>query len=275
MLDVTRAYGLNFLFPARDNAVGECLRIFGEFARPEVDLLRAYMEAGPPGALIDVGANVGSICLPLAAARPDWRVLAFEAHRGLAGILSANVLNNHLPNLEAFHAAVGAERAIVEFPTPSLREEGNFGEGGFHQQAPLEPILMRCLDEAAPADTRIVKVDVEGFEAEVFKGARRLIGTPVVWLFEWKANQAAVRANLAMFAAAGYRLFWFFAPFVTRDTAKRGEGGRARGDFNCLALPAGAPNLWDLIEITDPAAEPPKHGSHYGYLGRYGYVWRD
>lgn len=43
MLDLTRAYGLNFLFPERDSAVGKCLRDHGEFAPAEVALLSDYI----------------------------------------------------------------------------------------------------------------------------------------------------------------------------------------------------------------------------------------
>src|SRR4051812_3701795 len=113
MLDSTRAYGLDFLFPLHDHVVGSALKFYGEFARPEVDLIGAYMNALQLGSILDVGANIGSIALPLASRRPDWRVLAFEAHRGLAGVLSANVFGNGLSNVEVFHAAVGAQRGLA------------------------------------------------------------------------------------------------------------------------------------------------------------------
>ena len=67
MLDITRAYGLDFLFPKNDMVIGASLRQYGEFARPEVELIVEHMGSGPEGSCyIDVGANIGSIALPVA-----------------------------------------------------------------------------------------------------------------------------------------------------------------------------------------------------------------
>ena len=76
MLDSTITYGLTFLVPARDRAIGNSLRFYGEFAKPEIDFLVAC--AGDSGTLIDVGANLGAITLPFANQRAKWRVIGIE-----------------------------------------------------------------------------------------------------------------------------------------------------------------------------------------------------
>ena len=210
MLEVTEAYGLTLLYPRGDDAVGASLREHGEFARPESDLIGDYL-AGTPGTFIDVGANIGAIALPVAARHPECRVLAFEAHGGLAGVLAANAYGNRLFNVEPIHAAVGSAAGLVSFPSPRLGSVGNFGALGFGMSNPPRPAQVRmcALDEAAPADVRFIKVDVEGFEPEVLKGASELIAArKAAWLLEaGPANRAQVHATAALMRDAGYRLF--------------------------------------------------------------------
>ncbi len=270
MLDTAEAYGLRFLYPARDDTIGASLRDHGEFARPESDLICAYLAASP-GAFVDVGANIGAICLPVAKAHPGLEVIAIEAHRGLHGVLSANALNNGLYNVQPWHAAAGAQASIVQFPAHPLSAKGNFGalKVGLADHR-TEGVQMVTLDDRAPPHTRFIKIDVEGFEPEVLKGARATIATTrPAWFLEANAeNDALARQTMATFLAAGYRLYWFFAPFVT-PRAFGAHIQQLRGDTNFLALPEGFENLWDLKEITTPDAPRPTSVDAYGYMARY------
>ena len=272
MLDSTVAYGLTFLFPMADSAVGASLRNHGEFARVELDFLLEM--AGGPGALIDVGANVGAIGLPFAHRRPDWKVIAIEAHRGLSGVLAANALNNRLYNVELVHAAAGAERGLVAYPATSLSQATNFGSIGFKTgDGPMETVRMLTLDEIAPADTRLIKIDVEGFEAQVLEGARGLLERrQAVWLAEASVqNPEASAEAISVFQEAGYSVFWFFAPFATPASEKGRPENPARGDANVVALPPGAENVWNLPPVGSPGEQRPGDASAYPYMARYGY----
>ncbi|HEV8678592.1 MAG TPA: FkbM family methyltransferase [Stellaceae bacterium] len=284
MLDVTRAYGLTFLFPEGDTTVGASLREHGEFARPEVDLLASYMDQlKEPGIFIDVGANIGSIALPLAARHQRWQVIAIEANRALSHVLAANALNNQLYNVEVACAVIGAESGLTSFPSVPLFSKINFGALGAHlgDKVRSERVLMWRLDDIAPANTRIVKVDVEGAEVSVLKGARNLIEKiRPIWLLEASRNdaerqhaEASARETMRILLDAGYSLFWFFAPFATRNPAKASVGKPAelRGDMNFVALPAGIPNLWNLPKTADHNATWPTELATFGYMMRYGF----
>lgn len=151
MLDVARAYDLEFRFPAGDDTIGACLKRHGEFARPEVDFLVEHADPAG-GTMLDVGANIGAICLPFAKARPAWRVVGIEGHRGLANLLATNACVNELYNVEAFHAAAGPQQNIVRFPAPSLRLQANYGTMSLARPPNAsEPTLMFRLDDLAPA----------------------------------------------------------------------------------------------------------------------------
>ncbi len=276
MLAVTQAYGLTFLYPRLDDAVGACLRDHGEFARPEADLIGDYLAAaGGPGTFIDVGANIGAIALPVAKRHPAWRVLTLEAHRGLAGVLAANAFGNRLFNVEPTHAAAGAATGLASFPANRLSSTGNFGALGFGLAGAVrtEQVRMCTLDEVATPDVAFIKVDVEGFEAQVLAGAGGLLSKgSAIWLLEANpSDREQVQTNAGLMRHFGYRLFWFYAPFVCAAPLKGSKPARWRGDLNLLALPPGQPNLWDLEEVGADDAPWPDRFDRFPYLSRYGY----
>lgn len=269
MLETTTAYGLNWLTPSADTGVSRALREFGEFARPEVELI-AELVGG--GAYVDVGANLGSIALPVA--KSGARVIAIEANRGLAGLLATNALNNRLYNVEVHHAAVGEVRRLAKFPMVPLSEVTNLGMSGFYLAGryPEEVVQMTTLDAVTPPDTTIIKVDVEGYERQVMVGAEMVLrDIRPVWIVESGSDTPENRLVMEMFLAAGYRLWWFLAPFVTRQTARSGDPSMlTRGDFNIVAMPDGREPPWSMPLV---AGRPPRPvgPEKYPYLARFGF----
>lgn len=271
MLDSTIAYGLTFLVPARDRAIGNSLRFYGEFAKVEADFLIAC--AGETGTLIDVGANLGAIALPFAGQRRKWRVIGIEAHRAMAGLLAANALNNRLYNVEAVHAAAGKNEGLAQFPAPPLSADIQFGMLSFDMEGPKETVRMLTLDAIAPADTRLVKIDVEGFEPQVLAGASRLIAShSAIWLVEAVGSRPDARAAInELFRQAGYSLYWFYAPFATPTSPKATPGKPGVGDVNVVAVPPGQSLPWPLVPVGKSDELAPTGASGYPYLLRYGY----
>lgn len=239
------AYGLNFLVPPFDDGVGKCLRENGEFARVELEFILAACD----GNLLDVGANIGAICLPFAARRPEARVVAVEAHPEIAAVLSHNVSANSLGNVEVIHAAAGERAGLIDIPVPSIMRQGNIGAGSLYDRGHSSArVPMRPIDDIAPDNCRMVKIDVEGFEPRVLDGAKRLLNeVRPVWLIEvsrHRPNTAAlVRETLS---SAGYGLFWFFSPFIASNSWSSGE---FRGDFAYFATHLKPP--WQMNKVAD------------------------
>lgn len=274
MITTAEAYGLHFSVPARDQAVGASLRNHGEFARPEVDFLLACATA-PSGSFVDVGANLGAIALPFAARRPAWRVLGIEPHPGLHDLLQGNAAQNGLANVTTRRAAVGEHPARVQYPSPSLIHEANYGDLGFHNAADIirTPTDMVALDDVAPPDTRLVKIDVQGFEPQVLRGAQRLLEEiRPAWFIEASADVAESSAVVRLLLAARYDVFWFYSPFVTALPFRGGRPAKAEiGDANFVALPAGGNTPWPLTRVASPEERRPGNAGAYPYLAMYGY----
>lgn len=143
----------------------------------------------PDGIFFDVGANVGFFSL-LAAHRivPAGRVVAFEASPRIFAFLEKNAKLQPRPGLQVIHAAV-TERTgdeISFFDAPSIK----FGMGSLANRFGSEAVAVKSisLDDAAEklglAHVNAIKVDVEGYELGVLRGARRLLTTeptPVVF----------------------------------------------------------------------------------------------
>jgi FkbM family methyltransferase len=266
MIASAEAYGLTFQFPAGDIAVGAALRDHGEFAKPEIDFLLDH--APGSGSFLDVGANIGAIGLPFAKARPEWRVLAIEAHQGLAQLLTTNASSNGLTNVQVFNVAAGARSGTAEYPAYGLDQHGNYGDIGFHRDAPTRTIGMAALDDLAPPDTRLIKIDVQGFEPQVLAGAKALRrDIRPIWIVEaWTATDAVA----SILRDDGYDLYWFYSPFVTHH-ARVKPAQPTKGDTSIVALPRGAENRWDLTPVDPASVNRPTETRYFPYLRRYGY----
>jgi FkbM family methyltransferase len=152
---------------------------------------------GGDAILVDVGANIGLFTIP--AAR-KCQVLAIEASPVLFGYLQANVARNGLENVQLVHAAA-TERdgdTVRFYEAPPAK----FGMGSLVPRfgGASVQVLTRTVDSLLSpeqaARVRALKVDVEGFEAQVLRGATGLLTqeTPPMVVFEfadWAEEDAA------------------------------------------------------------------------------------
>lgn len=261
MIDTTEAYGLSFSFPAGDQTVGACLKAYGEFSK--MGMLLAS-QAARGNSFVDVGANIGAFCLPVS--RTATSVVAIEAHPGLATILRRNVEANNILNVQVVHAAAGATTGQLDFPSPPLSQQMNFGSIGIGRtDAPVSVVDVVKLDDVSPSNTRMVKIDVEGFEMEVLKGAERLLQiTRPSWLIEYSDPSI-----VDLMHAADYRTYWFFDAFVTPTAPKQPYRGKYLGDMSVLAVPANAPQPAGMVEAC-PGSDAPESTAGFEYLRTFG-----
>lgn len=145
-----------------------------------------------PGDLaLDVGGNFGT--WSLLAARRGARVVAFEPLPALAARFREHLELNGVRGVELRQAAVGAaEGELPFFGNPG----DNTGASSLVRRGPDDvevrvPVV--TLDRVAPEGVKLMKVDVEGAEILVFRGARQFLGradAPVIF-FEIDESLAA------------------------------------------------------------------------------------
>jgi FkbM family methyltransferase len=132
-----------------------------------------------PGELfVDVGANQGGWALTLAGM--GARVIAFEPVPLTFQRLRANVNRNALPIAQLVHAipcALGEKKQQVKF-TSNLDAGNRRIEGSEERNGSIVVDLERADSVLRRENPVAIKIDVEGEELGVLKGAREILSSP-------------------------------------------------------------------------------------------------
>jgi FkbM family methyltransferase len=138
--------------------------------------------------VFDVGANIGYYTLLAArAAGASGRIYAFEPEPRNYSLLARNVAENGFSNVRLFDAAVSNRAGSATLHL----DDANFGAHSFEagsirtssgRSVEVEALALDgFLEEARDFSAGVlVKVDVQGAEALVVEGGRRLLGLPRV-----------------------------------------------------------------------------------------------
>ncbi len=130
---------------------------------------------------IDVGANIGYFtCLLSKLAGPAGKVLAVEPEPQNLALLEKNVKTNNAANVVIFPCALGASEgsAMLGLYKPSNRGRHSLLDASAKTQI---QVPVRTLDDLARESGQnvkswsLVKIDVEGYEPFVLKGAQETL----------------------------------------------------------------------------------------------------
>lgn len=131
----------------------------------------------PGDVFVDVGANVGSYTI-LASAEVGARTVAIEPVPSTFGVLRANLMLNGLDHLvDARNIGLGGEKGTIKF-TKRLGTVNHVATGN---DTDTIDVPIETLDDVVAENTpQVIKIDVEGYEAEVLRGGRRALANPEV-----------------------------------------------------------------------------------------------
>jgi FkbM family methyltransferase len=130
----------------------------------------------PEDLFIDVGSNLGAFTL-LAAGVAGSRVVAFEPNPDTFATLVRNIRLNTLgERIKPVNAAVGRAAGHVQM-SAGLGTENHVATIREHSGA-ITVKVTTLDDELAGGAADFLKVDVEGFESEVFAGAPQTLRNP-------------------------------------------------------------------------------------------------
>lgn len=166
---------------AKDEYVGRSLHYYGEYNPDETEMILSL--ASRDKLSLDVGANIGVISQALLA--KGHNVVAFEpqpeVHKLL--IMNCKAAGNRY---RTYNVAVGSEMGTATMPKVHYSEKGNFGGLGIGESSLLGAydVPLITLDSLELDPVGFIKIDVEGYELEVLKGASKLIARdrPIMYI---------------------------------------------------------------------------------------------
>lgn len=196
-----------------DAFIGASIDRYGEFSALESALFRQFIQPG--WTVLDVGANIGAHTVELARmVGIDGLVFAFEPQRLVHQVLCANLAANNIENVMAMQAALGARPSRAAIARPDYGAPENFG-GLSLLEAPTgasEPVSLATIDTLSLSACHFIKIDVEGMEVEVLRGAGAVLSRFRPLLYLENDREVRSEALIALLLDAGYRLFWHFPP---------------------------------------------------------------
>lgn len=158
------------------------INVFDDIARLLPDL-RIFL-------ILDVGANVGQSALAYAARFPGARILCFEpAPKTFAALRAAT--GRHA-NVRCFPVGFGAQRARVRMRVDTATMNRLVPHSGSAEGPATEFVDLLTLDEYCASEgigqASYLKIDTEGMDLEVLKGARALLSAEAFDLVEVEAG---------------------------------------------------------------------------------------
>jgi FkbM family methyltransferase len=168
-------------------------------------LARFAASLRPSSTVWDIGANVGLFTLPAAlGVGPQGQVVAFEPFPANLDFLDRHVALNRLSNVTVVRAAVGAETGWLTMSEGSSRSEFHADPDGTWQLPAVRLDGWRSASGTeAPA---VVKIDVEGAEADVLAGGAETFATFHPTVFLALHSEAAREACGGLLSNWGYRI---------------------------------------------------------------------
>lgn len=137
---------------------------------------------------IDCGANIGTHTIGWSKLMYEWgSVISFEAQERIFYALAGNITINNCFNARAIWAAVGERSGCIEVPlvdyfSPSsyaslelVKKESTEFIGQNVDYDKTQTVKMVCIDELELERLDFIKIDVEGMEIDVLKGAKKTI----------------------------------------------------------------------------------------------------
>ena len=175
--------------------------------------LKAWSELAKKmnGFALDIGAHTGCYSLAALASNKNLNVLSFEPHYINFARLILNLNANKFNTNNIFMCCVGDENKFVPFSTFSrvgyLTSGGSVGHrSGATVNSIPQVALDSFLNDEVIQNINLIKIDVEGYEANVLKGMKKILGLKPTIFFECIEKNSA-KLTQEILSSYGYIFF--------------------------------------------------------------------
>jgi FkbM family methyltransferase len=172
-------------------------------------LVQIVRKKGYGSVFVDVGANFG--CFSFAMRKFCQEVHAFEPQRIIHNMMAGSIALNGWLNVYAYNIALGDFNGEIELPQFDYNKSLSFGSIEFgkeqnerveqqrsHHKGRVEYVELRRLDFYEFPRVDVLKIDAEGMEIDVLRGAIATIDRcrPIMMVEHLKSPKEALHAAL-------------------------------------------------------------------------------
>lgn len=217
---VSGSYGCFYQLPNLIENVSFELFINGAYERETLDFMVLNIPKGT--CVLDIGANIGSLAVPLAVRRSDLTIHCVEASPHVAVYLRKNVEINGLNSRVFVHelALSDSTAETVDFFSPvDLFGKGSMAASFSKQAISVKNLSLDQFVASLQRQIGFIKVDIEGYEVNVFNSGQNTLSAPdaPLILFEacdWAEKIAGSKPGAAQIALRnfGYRIANMLTP---------------------------------------------------------------
>lgn len=213
-----------FMVRPGNDLIGANLALHGHYELEVVNLCAMIAGGYESGVVLDIGANMGTVTVPLAKLYPQYEVHAWEPQRVVFQQLCGNVALNHCHNVYAYNRAVSSGNGSVDIDMPDYATNPNVGawsmspkvrENSPEAKAGGKKETVDCIKLdilAFEQPIRLIKMDVEGSELPVLMCGREFLKKskypPIVYeswtQFDW--YQETAEEIKSLLTKVGYNL---------------------------------------------------------------------
>jgi len=176
----------------------------------ELIFLKNLLKGRKDGVVLDVGANIGNYSNEVLQINPCLKIYAFEPHLQTFATLMSNIQH---PNFTAVNVAVGSDAGVANL-FDYAEADGSSHASLFrdvierlhmaqstHQKVNVVT-LFDFVSRSGIVDIALLKIDVEGNELNVLKGARTLLLEGRIKAIHFEFNEMNVVSGV------NFKSFW-------------------------------------------------------------------
>jgi len=204
------------LYNRNDVYIGRSLEKYGDYSLAEANLFRQLLRQGMTA--IDAGANIGVHTVLLSQlVGPRGNVIAYEPQRLVFQTLCANLALNQCTNVRARNAGVADNAGSARVPVLSPERKTNFGRVSLDGTETDELVSVVTIDAEELTACDLLKIDVEGWELRVLRGAAWTIRQcqPVIYVENDRRDRSPELISALL--ELDYRLYWHICPLFSQD----------------------------------------------------------